>query len=623
MSQTQNLRNLAIIAHVDHGKTTLVDAMLQQSGLFRENQQVEERAMDRMDQERERGITIMAKNTGVFYEGTRLNIVDTPGHADFGGEVERTLRMVDGVLLLVDASEGPLPQTRFVLQKALELNLAPLVCINKIDRQDSRPEEVLQMVYDLFIELGAQDDQLDFPVLYAVARDGWAVAGEPMGPVPDVAQRGAEPPPEEERNLKGLFDAIIEHVPCPKDLTEEPLQILVNAIGGDSYLGRLAVGRIHSGRIKKNQNVFRYAKDGTQVSERVVDMSLFEGLGRLGVEEAACGDLVCLAGMENVEPGDTIVGEEETPALSRIEVDEPTLCMMFSVSTGPFAGLDGKYVTSRHIRDRLLKETRGNVSIKIEETAEPDKFKVLGRGELQLSVLIETMRREGYEMCVSRPEVVVKEIDGRKMEPLERLVINTPETVVGSVTEALGKRRGVMHEMETLGGGWVRVDFKVPTRGLIGFRSLFLTLTRGEGTMSTLFEGWTPWMGDVDTRMNGAIVAIGPGKTTPYALFNLQPRGVLFVGNGVDVYEGMVIGEHSRDNDIDVQACREKKLTNVRASGKDEAVVLTPPRQMSLEKTIEWIDMDELVEVTPNHVRIRKRVLKANMRPKKKTKLEE
>ena len=614
----KQLRNIAIIAHVDHGKTTLVDALLQQSGLFRENQHVEERAMDRMDQERERGITIMAKNTGVFYEGTRLNIVDTPGHADFGGEVERTLRMVDGVLLLVDASEGPLPQTRFVLQKALELNLAPMVCMNKIDRQDSRPEEVLQMIYDLFIELGAQDDQLDFPVLYAVARDGWAVRGESMGPVPEVAMPGAEPPPEAERNLKALFEAIVENVPPPEDLSGEPLQILVNAIEGDSYLGRLAIGRIQSGAVRKNQNVFRYAKDGSQVSERVVEMSLFEGLGRRSVDEAACGDLVCLAGMEHVEPGDTIVGLEDTPALPRIEVDEPTLCMMFSVSTGPFAGLDGKYVTSRHIRDRLLKETRGNVSVKIEETDEPDKFKVLGRGELQLSVLIETMRREGYEMCVSRPEVVVKEIDGQKMEPLERLVINTPETVVGAVTEALGKRRGVMHEMETLGAGWVRVDYKVPTRGLIGFRSLFLTLTRGEGTMSTLFEGWTPWMGDVDTRVNGAIVAIGPGKTTPYALFNLQPRGILFVGSGVDVYEGMVIGEHSRDNDIDVQACREKKLTNVRASGKDEAVVLTPPRQMSLEKTIEWIDMDELVEVTPNHIRIRKRILKGNMRPKKK-----
>ncbi len=618
MSSTNHLRNLAIIAHVDHGKTTLVDALLQQSGLFRENQHVEDRAMDRMDQEKERGITIMAKNTGVFYDGIRLNIVDTPGHADFGGEVERTLRMVDGVLLLVDASEGPLPQTRFVLQKALQLNLAPLVCINKIDRQDSRPDEVLQMVYDLFIELGADEEHLDFPVLYAVARDGWAVLGEPMGPVPAAAEPGAEPPPESERNLKVLFDAIINSVPPPKDLSEEPLKILVNAIEGDNYLGRLAVGRIHSGAVKKNQNIFRYAKDGQLLSERVVEMSLFEGLGRKTVLEAGCGDLVCLAGMENVEPGDTIVADETTPALQRIEVDEPTLCMMFSVNNGPMAGLDGKYVTSRHIRDRLFKETRGNVSVRVEETESPDKFKVLGRGELQLSVLIESMRREGFEMCVSRPEVVVKEIDGQKMEPLERLVINTPESVVGAVTEALGKRRGIMFEMETMGGGWVRVDYKVPTRGLIGFRSLFLTLTRGEGTMSTLFEGWTPWSGEVETRMNGGIVAIGPGKTTPYALFNLQPRGVMFIGSGVEVYEGMVIGEHSRDNDIDVQACREKKLTNVRASGKDEAVVLTTPRAMSLEKTIEWIDMDELVEVTPNFIRIRKRILKANMRPNKK-----
>jgi GTP-binding protein len=415
-----------------------------------------------------------------------------------------------------------------------------------------------------------------------------------------------------------LFDAIIEAVPPPQDRSQEPLKILVNAIEGDNYLGRLAVGRIHSGTVTKNQNIYRYSKDGTLVSERVVEMSLFEGLGRKIVPQAGCGDLVCLAGMENVEPGDTIVADEETPALQRIEVDEPTLCMMFSVNNGPMAGLDGRYVTSRHIRDRLIKETRGNVSVKFEETDSPDKFKVLGRGELQLSVLIESMRREGYEMCVSRPEVVVKEIDGQKMEPLERLVINTPEAVVGAVTEALGKRRGIMFEMETMGGGWVRVDFKVPTRGLIGFRSLFLTLTRGEGTMSALFEGWTPWMGEVETRMNGGIVAIAPGKTTPYALFNLQPRGVMFIGSSVDVYEGMVIGEHSRDNDIDVQACREKKLTNVRASGKDEAVVLTTPRAMSLEKTIEWIDMDELVEVTPNHIRIRKRVLRANMRPNKK-----
>ena len=439
-----------------------------------------------------------------------------------------------------------------------------------------------------------------------------------MGPIPPAALPGAEPPPEEERNLKVLFDAIVDAVPPPKDLREEPLKILVNAIEGDNYLGRLAVGRVHSGVVKKNQNIFRYAKDGSLVSERVVEMSLFEGLGKKSVAEASCGDLVCLAGMEHVEPGDTIVADEETPALPRIEVDEPTLCMMFSVNNGPMAGLDGKYVTSRHIRDRLFKETRGNVSVRVEETEEPDKFKVLGRGELQLSVLIESMRREGFEMCVSRPEVVVKEIDGQKMEPLERLVINTPETVVGAVTEALGKRRGIMFEMETMGAGWVRVDYKVPTRGLIGFRSLFLTLTRGEGTMSTLFEGWTPWSGDVETRNNGAIVAIGPGKTTPYALFNLQPRGVMFIGSGVEVYEGMVIGEHSRDNDIDVQACREKKLTNVRASGKDEAVVLTTPRAMSLEKTIEWIDMDELVEVTPNHIRIRKRVLKANMRQSKK-----
>ena len=614
-----DLRNIAIIAHVDHGKTTLVDAMLKQAGTWKAHENVQDRTMDKLDQERERGITIMAKNTGIVLGDVRVNIVDTPGHADFGGEVERTLHMVDGVLLLVDAAEGPLPQTRFVLGKALKLNLTPMVCINKVDRHDARPEEVLQKVYDLFIDLGADEKQLEFPVLYAVARDGWAVVGTSMGPVPEPARLPASTEQKGKLDLKPLFDTILATVPAPEDKTDRPLQILVNAIDYDEYVGRLAVGRVHAGRVQKRGDVQRIGEGGNAEKSKCSALYLFEGMKRVEVESVASGDLVCLAGLENIVPGDTIVQPDlETPALERISVEEPTLAMIFSVNDGPFSGKDGKYVTSRHLRDRLQRELRGNVSIRIAEMDTPDKFKVLGRGELQLAVLIESMRREGYEMLVSRPEVVVKEIDGQKKEPVEGLVVDIPESAVGGVTEHVGKRGGSMEGMDTPSSGRVRVEYKIPTRGLIGFRNLFLTLTRGEGIMSTYFAGWTDWLGEIEARKSGAIIANERGKTTPYAIFALQPRGMMFVGPGEEVYEGMIIGEHARDNDLDVNIVREKKLTNIRAAGRDENIILTPPRKMRLEEAMEFIDMDELIEVTPTVVRMRKRVLQANMRPKRR-----
>jgi GTP-binding protein len=614
-----DLRNIAIIAHVDHGKTTLVDAMLRQAGTFADHERVVERVMDNMDQERERGITIMAKNTGVMLGDVQVNIVDTPGHADFGGEVERTLHMVDGALLLVDAAEGPLPQTRFVLQKALEHGLHPILVINKCDRQDARPAEVLEEVYGLFIDLGATEDQLEFPVLYAVARDGWAVAGTPMGPVPDEAlapavhERG-------DKSLRPLFDVILDSVPGPDVEPDAPLQVQVNAIGYDEYVGRLCLGRVKAGKIKKGQQIIRLGADDVKQTGKVVALWRFEGLKRGDIDEAQAGQLITLAGLEEAEPGDTLVDDEETPALVRIAVEEPTMTMVVSVSDGPFAGKEGKYVTSRHLRERLLRETRGNVALRVEMTDVPDKFRVMGRGELSLAVLLETMRREGYEMCVSRPEVVVKEIDGKQMEPMEGMVADVPETSVGAITEWLGKRGGQMESMGSASAGRVRVEYKVPTRGLIGFRNLFLTLTRGEGIMSTFFAEWTPYLGNIDARIPGAIVSAQQGTTTTYSLFNLQPRGTLFIGEGVDVYEGMVIGQHAKQNDIDVNPVKPKKLTNVRAAGKDEAQILAPPKAMNLEAAMEWIDMDELVEITPGHIRIRKRILKSNMRPKKKKK---
>jgi GTP-binding protein len=618
-SRREDLRNVAIIAHVDHGKTTLVDAMLQQAGTFRVNEHMAERAMDNMDQERERGITIMAKNTGIRLGDVHVNIVDTPGHADFGGEVERTLRMVDGVLLLVDAAEGPLPQTRFVLEKALKYGLKPIVCINKVDRGDARPEEVLQLVYELFIDLGADDEQLEFPVLYAVARDGWAVLSSSTAGVPEVAKHPQCTEQKGKLDLAPLFKSILETIPGPQAEVEAPLRMLVNAIAYDDYVGRLAIARIQSGTIQKKGEIFRLGKDGLKQKGKAVLIAKFEGLKRRECDSASGGDIIQLAGFEDVEPGDTIVADESTPALERIAVDEPTVAMVFSINDGPFGGRDGKYVTSRQLRDRLFRELRGNVSIRVEEIAgASDRFRVIGRGELMLAVLIESMRREGYEMCVSRPEVVVKEIDGKKMEPVEGVVADLPETAVGAVTEVLGKRGGAMESMGSAASGRVRVEYRVPTRGLIGFRNNFLTLTRGEGLMSTYFGGWQPYQGDVEARASGSMISNAQGRATPYALFNIQPRGQLFISEGTEVYEGMIIGEHSRDNDLDVNVCREKKLTNIRAAGKDENVVLAPPRRMSLEACMEFIDMDELMEVTPSAIRMRKRVLQENMRPKKK-----
>ncbi|MBM4282847.1 MAG: translational GTPase TypA [Deltaproteobacteria bacterium] len=619
-----DLRNIAIIAHVDHGKTTLVDAMLKQAGTFAAHQATSDRMMDKLDQERERGITIMAKNTGIVLGDVRVNIVDTPGHADFGGEVERTLHMVDGVLLLVDAAEGPLPQTRFVLKKALGLGLKPIVVINKVDRGDARPAEVLQKVYDLFIDLDADESQLEFPVIYAVARDGWAIRGESMGAVPPEAQLPTSTQQKGKLTLKPLFDAILEHIPAPKDEETAPVQLLVNAIDYDDYVGRLATGRLHGGKLTKKTDVTRVGelgKDGSPSTEkgRITALYLFQGMSRLEVETVKAGDLVCFAGLENVVPGDTIVlTDSGTAALPRISVGEPTLAMIFSVNDGPFAGKEGKYITSRQIRDRLFREIRGNVSIRVLETDTPDKFKVLGRGELQLAVLIEGMRREGYEMCVSRPEVVVKEIDGKNMEPVEGLVVNIPETAVGPVTEFVGKRGGQMMGMESPTSGWTSVEYEVPTRGLIGFLGMFRTITRGEGQMSTFLKGWIPYQGEIEARQAGAMISTDLGRTTPYAIFNLQPRGSMFVGPGEDVYEGMVVGEHARDNDLDINIIREKKLTNIRAAGRDENIILTPPRRMRLEEAMEWIDMDELIEVTPTAIRIRKRVLKQSMRPRRR-----
>ncbi len=629
MSSRSDLRNIAIIAHVDHGKTTLVDAMLKQAGTFKAHESTSDRMMDKMEQERERGIRIMGKDTGIILGDTRVNILDTPGHADFGGEVERTLHMVDGVLLLVDAAEGPLPQTRFVLKKALDLGLTPIVVINKVDRGDARPQEVLQKVYDLFIDLGAEEHQLDFKVVYAVARDGWAVSATSTGAIPAEALLPASTTFKGKLTLKPLFDTILQAIPHPKDDDAAPFTMLVNAIDYDEYVGRLATGRVHGGKMFKKMDVQRLGepdKDGNPTGEkaRLTAIYLFQGMGRMEVESASAGDLVCVAGLENVTPGDTIVlTESDTKPMKRISVGEPTLGMIFSINDGPFAGKEGKYITSRQVRDRLMREIRGNVSIRVLETDTPDKFKVLGRGELQLAVLIEGMRREGYEMCVSRPEVVVKEIDGHKMEPLEGMVVNIPETAVGAVTEHVGKRGGQMLGMESAISGWTSVEYEIPTRGLIGFLGTFRTVTRGEGQMSTYLKGWIPYKGDIEARKSGAMISTDLGRATPYSLFALQPRGHMFIGPGEDVYEGMIVGEHARDNDLDINVVREKKLTNIRAAGKDENIILVPPRRMRLEEAMEWIDMDELIEVTPGAIRLRKRGLQPGKRAKKSKKVDD
>jgi GTP-binding protein len=599
-SSREKLRNVAIIAHVDHGKTTLVDAMLRQTGVFRENEQVQDRVLDSNDLERERGITILAKHASVRWGDYQINIIDTPGHADFGGEVERTLKMADGALLLVDAAEGPLPQTRFVLKKAIELGMPIVVVVNKIDRHDARPHDVLSEIFDLFCDLEASDEQADFPTLYAVGKNG-------------VAKRALE---DEGRDLTPLFETIVERVAPPEGDPAGPLQLLIHNIEHDDYVGRLGIGRVARGAIRAGQQI-ALLHEGGKSAERVSALYSFEGMKRVKFDEASAGDIVAVAGMEDVQIGDTVADPEHPDALPRIVVEEPTIKVSFVVSTSPFAGRVGKWVTSRHLRERLEREAKRNLALRFEPTSEPDVFVVYGRGELMLAILAETMRREGYEFALGMPEVVTRELDGQRMEPVERVVVDVPDEYVGAVTTRLGERRGQMVKMSNLGFGRARMEFRVPSRGLIGFRSSFLTETRGTGLLNTLFDGWEPYRGPMLRRSNGAIVADRTGTATPYALFHLQPRGVLFIGPGTEVYEGMITGENNRPNDIDVNVTREKKLTNIRAAGRDENVILSPPHLLNIETALEFIDRDELVEVTPDAVRVRKKILDCNRRPRR------
>jgi GTP-binding protein len=607
MSRT-DLRNIAIVAHVDHGKTTLVDHLLRQTGAFRENEVVAERVMDSNDLERERGITILAKNTSVRYKGMKINIVDTPGHSDFGGEVERTLMMADGALLLVDAAEGPLPQTRFVLSKCLERGFPVIVVINKIDRSDARAHEVLSEVFDLFCDLEASDAQQDFATLYAVAKNG-------------LAKRELD---EEATNLTPLLDTILERIPPPPADAEGPLQIIVCNTTHDDYVGRLAIGRVTRGTIRSGDEVKVLGEKG-ETRGSIKKLFAFEGLKRLPVESALAGEVVAVAGLESVTIGDTIADKERPEALPRIVVEEPTIKMKIGVNTSTFAGKckESKYLTSRHLKERLEREAMKNLAIRVESTDSPDTFVVLGRGELQLAILVETMRREGYEMQLSNPEVVTREIDGEIMEPLELVVVDVPDTYVGVVTERLSTRRGRMAKMTNPGFGRARLEFRVPSRGLIGFRGEFLTATRGTGLLNTMFDSWAPWGGPMMRRPTGAIVADRAGGATPYALHHLQPRGMFFVVPGVEVYEGMIIGEHNRPNDTDVNVIKEKKLSNVRNHGKDENVLLASPRILTIETAMEWIDNDELVEVTPEAVRVRKKVLACNRRERREDAIEQ
>ncbi len=592
------IRNIAIIAHVDHGKTTLVDAMLRQSGIFRANEELKDRVMDSNDLERERGITILSKITGVHYHGHKINICDTPGHSDFGGEVERALKIVDGVMLLVDASEGPLPQTRYVLMKALEARLTPIVVINKIDRPDARAQEVLNEVYDLFIDLDAAEDQLDFPVVYCIAKDG-------------IAKNSME---EESATLQPLFEAIVKHIPAPKGDPDATLQLLVANLDYSDYLGRLAIGRIFNGTLKHGDEVSIAKLDGSFQKTRITKLYTFEGLKRIDEMSLSAGDIVSIAGVEGITIGETVTSAENPAPLPPIQIDEPTIAMTFSVNNSPFAGREGQYVTSRNLRDRLNKELLTNVSIKVEEAGGPDAFKVMGRGELQLAILIEMMRREGFEMQVGKPEILTKEIDGKQHEPLELLVVDVGESFVGVVIEKLGMRKGKMTKMVNHGSGRVRVEFEVPSRGLIGLRSEILTDTRGTAIMNSLFHGYIVWQGEIPFRPTGSLISDRNGIATGYALYNLQERGDMFIGSGVDVYEGMIVGENAKDSDLTVNIVKEKKLTNMRASSSDEAIRLVPPRLMTLEKALEFINEDELVEVTPKSIRLRKKILRAALR---------
>ncbi len=598
----EDIRNVAIIAHVDHGKTTLIDALLKQSGTFRDNEQVAERVMDSFALERERGITILAKNAALSYQGVKINFVDTPGHADFGGEVERSLAMVDGVMLLVDASEGPLPQTRFVLKKALEAGLPSIVCINKIDRRDARVAAVLDAIYDLFIDLGASDEQLAFPVVYTNARAG-------------IAKRDLD---EEGRNLQPLFDLIVSALPGPAYALDGPVQFHVNNLDYNEYIGRIAVGRIIQGELQSTAAYTLCRADGSRLPCKVAQLYSWQGLKRHEIDSAQAGDIVAVAGIEEIQIGETISDSDNPVALPTIQIDDPTLAMVFGVNTGPWAGREGQYVTSRRLRERLFAEMHKNVSLRVEETDSPDAFRVMGRGELQLSVVIETMRREGYELQVSKPTVIGKESEGQLQEPMELVFIDVQEDYVGQVSQLMAQRKGFLTNMAPPESGRVGLEFSVPSRGLIGFRSRFLTETRGTGVMHTLFNGYAAWHGPIQNRTNSALVADREGQATPYSLFHLQERGVFFIPAGTRVYEGMVVGEHARDKDLDVNVCREKKLTNVRAAGRDEAVRLVPYKDLDLEDALEWIAADELVEVTPLSIRLRKQILAQNMRPKRR-----
>ena len=591
-------RNVAIIAHVDHGKTTLVDAMLTQSGLFRANEQVVERMMDSNELERERGITILAKTTGVRYHGIKINIVDTPGHSDFGGEVERALKIVDGVMLLVDASEGPLPQTRYVLMKALEARLPPILVINKIDRPDARVQEVLNEVYDLFIDLDADEDQLDFPVVYTNGKAGIAKM--------DMS--------ENSDNLRPLFETILQHIPSPKGNSSDVLQLLVANLDYSDYLGRLAIGRVFNGTLKHGDEVGIVKLDGSVQKTRITKLYSFEGLKRVDETVGVTGDVLAIAGVEGITIGETVTSAETPKALPKIQIDEPTIAMTFTVNNSPFAGREGEYVTSRNLRDRLDKELLTNVSIKVEEAGGPEAFKVMGRGELQLAIIIEIMRREGYELQVGKPEILTRTIDGRLHEPLELLVIDCPEEFIGVVIEKMGSRKGKMTKMINHGSGRVRLEFEVPSRGLIGIRSEMLTETKGMAIMNSLFHGYIEWQGEIEMRPTGSLISDRAGVATSYAIYNLQERGAIFISPGTEVYEGMIIGENARNSDLDVNIVKEKKLTNMRASTSDEAIRLVPPRILNLEQAIEFIKEDELVEVTPKSIRLRKKILKANQR---------
>lgn len=598
VSESSNIRNIAIIAHVDHGKTTLVDAMLRQSGIFRANEEMTDRVMDSNDLERERGITILAKTTGVRYHGTKINIVDTPGHSDFGGEVERALKIVDGVMLLVDASEGPLPQTRYVLTKALEAKLTPILVINKIDRPDARIQEVLNEVYDLFIDLDAHEDQLDFPIVYTNGKAGIA----------------KNTPDEESENLQPLFEAILKHIPAPKGNPDATLQLLVANLDYSDYLGRLAIGRVFNGTLRNGDEVAICKLDGSLHKTRITKLYSFEGLKRVDETIARPGDILAIAGVEGITIGETVTSAETPAPLPHIQIDEPTIAMTFTINNSPFAGREGQFVTSRNLRDRLDKELLTNVSIRVEEAGGPDAFKVMGRGELQLAILIEMMRREGYELQVGKPQILTREIDGKLHEPVELLVIDCPEEFIGVVIEKLGSRKGKMSKMVNNGSGRVRLEFHIPSRGLIGLRSEMLTDTKGTAIMNSLFHGYIEWQGEIETRPTGSLVSDRAGLATSFACYNLQERGVIFVEPTTEVYEGMIIGENSRGKDLDVNIVREKKLTNMRASTSDDAIRLIPPKVLNLEQAIEFIRDDEYVEITPKSIRLRKKILKANQR---------